>query len=539
MSNPALPASLQGRVVPRFIHRTWAKTFYCKPEYYFQPQSIDEIKEIVNCARKNRRTVMTVGSGHSPSNLTMCRDWIVNLDKFNKVVEEKVGPNGMYTDFTVEAGIRIYQLNQILATKGLAIQNLGSISEQSIAGIISTGTHGSSPFHGLVSQQVVDITIVNGLGELVKCSATEKPELFRAACLSLGKIGLIAYVTIRTVPRYQIKSRQEVITFDTLLERFDSIWTSDEFVRVWWFPYTQRCILWRASKSTEPISKPRPSWYGTKFGRLFYESLLWISVHIMPRLTPYVERFVFSRQYGLTETYGKGDIAVQESVEGLNMDCLFSQYVNEWAAPLTNGPEILRSLAATINEAAKTNNFYVHAPIEVRCSNTTCSNSTAEQDLSTRTTTSPGPIYGNNLRPLLDNTPRLNWVPQENVTNSQLTLYINATMYRPFYTSVPIGKWYATFEETMEAAGGKPHWAKNFIGTDASKFNKDGEMIGFRDKMEEWFGEDLETFRKVRREVDPEGVFLSGLDWLKMNGIVEEDEIEKIEELKTSKSDIE
>ncbi|KAH3666332.1 hypothetical protein OGAPHI_004521 [Ogataea philodendri] len=539
MTNSVLPAGLQGLVVPRFIHRTWAKTFFCKPEYYFQPRTVEDLQEIVHSARKSGRTVMTVGSGHSPSNLTMSDDWIVNLDKFNKIVKESVSPDGKYTDFTVEAGIRIYQLNQFLATKGLAIQNLGSISEQSMAGIISTGTHGSSPFHGLVSQQVVDITLVNGLGELVKCSPTEKPDLFRAACLSLGKIGLIAYVTIRTVPRYQIRSRQEVITFDTLLDKFESIWTSDEFVRVWWFPYTERCILWRASKSTDPISTPRPSWYGTKFGRLFYESLLWISVHILPRLTPFVERFVFSRQYGLTETYGSGDIAVQESVEGLNMDCLFSQYVNEWAAPLTNGPEILRSLAATINDAAKSNKFYVHAPIEVRCSNTTCSNSLEPQDLTERTTTSPGPIYGNNLRPLMDNTPRLSWVPQENVTNSQLTLYINATMYRPFFSFVPIGKWYAIFEETMEAAGGKPHWAKNFIGTGASNFKKDGEMIGFKDKMEEWFGDDLTLFRELRRENDPDGVFLSGLDWVKMNGIISEEELVKIEESKAQKPDIE
>ncbi|OWB61002.1 hypothetical protein B5S31_g2495 [[Candida] boidinii] len=572
MSSLTLPEELSKLVVPNAKHSTWAKTFSCQPQYYFQPETIEQIKSLVDHARLKRKTLMTVGSGHSPSDLTMSTEWIVNLDKFNHILSMTDGTtsNGdKYTDVTVEAGVRIYQLNEFLATKGLAIQNLGSISDQSIAGIISTGTHGSSAYHGLVSQQIVDITIVNGLGQLIKCSQFENQDLFRASMLSLGKIGLISYVTIRTIPRYQIKSTQEVISFDTLLDQFEKIWISNEFIRIWWFPYSERCILWRASKTFDPISLPRESWYGTKFGRFFYESLLWLSVHIFPRLTPFVEKFVFGRQYGMTETYGsknKSFVAVQESVEGLNMDCLFSQYVDEWTAPLTNGPEILRSLNNSIKEAAKSGEFFVHAPIEVRCSNTTSNediihnivNSTPNETGKTFEDNdkklSKGAIYGNTLRPFLDNTPKLNWVPLDNVTNSQLTLYINATMYRPFHTKSPIGKWFKIFEETLEAAGGKPHWAKNFIGGDNYNNNdintnsststsstnkndtnkeydssKDGEMIGLASKMQEWFGDDLIKYRNVRREMDPEGVFLSGIEWVKRNGLIDERDVKEFE----------
>ncbi|VEU22777.1 DEKNAAC103832 [Brettanomyces naardenensis] len=535
-----LPADIQDTVVPYGKHSTWARTFRCTPQYYFQPSTVSEIISIVNAARKAGKSIMTVGAGHSPSDLTFTNDWVVNLDKFNKVIAEKPSKDAKYTDLTVEAGIRVFQINKILASKGLAIQSLGSISQQSIAGIISTGTHGSSPYHGLVSQQIVDITLVNGLGKLVRCSSTENPTLFRAATLSLGKIGLIVYVTIRTVPSFNLRSTQEVISFDTLLDQFERIWTSNEFVRVWWFPYTERCILWRASKSTEPISNPRPSWYGTKLGRFFYETLLWISVHLFPRLTPYVEKFVFARQYGTKETYGHGDVAVQYSVDGLNMDCLFSQYVDEWAAPLTSGPEIIRSLRNSIEEARKTGDFFVHSPIEVRCSNTTCSNTSDLPDLTKRTPTSSGPIFGNQLKPLLDNTPKLKWAPQDKVTNSQLTLYINATMYRPFFTESPIKKWFTVFEETLDAAGGKPHWAKNFIGSSetATDINrKDSDMLGFKGKIEQWYGDDLKTFQRIRKETDPDGVFLSGIPWARRNGIVEEDEIERVEKLRAEKEE--
>ncbi|AOA62955.1 D-arabinono-1,4-lactone oxidase [Komagataella phaffii CBS 7435] len=520
-----VPQELAGFAVPKVVHTTWAKTFVCHPELYFQPSTLEEIQLLVKSALKHQKTIMTVGSGHSPSDMTMSDEWLLNLDKYSSIL--KVDEHDMYTDVTVEAGIRVYQLNELLAKKGLAIQNLGSISEQSMGGIISTGTHGASPLHGLVSQQLVDITLVNGLGEVVKCSPTDKPELFRAAMLSLGKIGIIAQLTIRTVPRYAIKSYQEVISFKTLLDIWETVWTSDEFVRVWWFPYSKRCVLWRASKSVEEYKNPRSSWYGTKWGRLTYEFLLWVCVHVYPKLTPIVERFIFSKQYGNKETLGHGTTAVQESVEGLNMDCLFSQYVNEWAAPLNNGPEILRSLERSIDTAAHNGDFFVHAPIEVRCSNTTYNNEVGEPDVSHRHIDTKGPVIGNNLRPYLDTTPELSWVPKDKITNSQLTLYINATMYRPFRTSVPIGKWYRIFESSLEAAGGKPHWAKNFIGSEEwaggelkSDGYKDGEMKGFAVKMRDWYGDDLVKFNQVRREQDPNGVFCSGRSWAVRNGII-------------------
>lgn len=536
-----LPESLQQVVVPYGRHRTWAHTFQCVPQYYLQPETLDQIVSIVNAARKAHKAVMTVGSGHSPSDMTMTQDWLVNLDKFSRVLDEKPSVDGKYTDMTVEAGLRLYQLNDILASKGLALQNLGSISEQSVAGVVSTGSHGSSPYHGLISQEVVDITLVDGMGRVVKCSPTLRPMLFRAAMLSLGKIGLIVKMTFRAVPSFNLRSCQEVITYDTLLDQFEKIWTSNEYVRVWWFPYTDRCVLWRASKTGDKPTKPRHSWYGTSMGRLFYETLLWISVHLFPRLTPYVERFVFARQYGMKESYGHGDTAISDSVSALNMDCLFSQYVNEWAAPLTNGPEIIRSLRKSIEEGRRTGDFFVHSPIEVRCSNTTCSNSLELRDLSRRTPVSAGPIFGNQLRPLLDNTPKLKWVPQDKVTNSQLTLYINATMYRPFFTKAPIRKWFTVFEETLDAAGGKPHWAKNFIGSSAAeeaaekkakstgKPLPDDEMVGFKAKMDEWYGDDLKRYQQVRRQTDPYGVFLSGIPWVRRNGIVEDSEIDRIE----------
>lgn len=550
----SLPPSLQPFVTRKVFHRTWAGTFYCKPQAIFQPTNEKEIVELINQARRLGKTIMTVGSGHSPSDLTMTNEWLCNLDKFDKVLkqEEFYGPSDSgkqvkYVDLTVEAGIRIYQLNEYLKEHSLAIQNLGSISDQSIAGLISTGTHGSSQYHGLVAQQVVSLVVANSEGKLIECSSVKNEKLFRAALLSLGKIGIITQVTLRAVPRYTIKSKQEIIKFTTLLREWDSIWLDSEFIRIWWFPYSGNCVCWRASKSEDPLSDPRPSWYGTFFGRLFYESLLWVSVKICPKLTPWVEKFVFKQQYGDVETLGKGDVAVQNSVDGLNMDCLFSQFVNEWSAPLIEGIDILTELNEKIQDAAKKGDFYVHAPIEVRCSNVTYSDKPfvdaegkpslhpPQEWLAKRSPVSAGPIPGNNLRPFLDNSPE--GLPYEadlsKVKNDQLTLFINATMYRPFGFNVPTHKWYQIFEDAMSRAGGKPHWAKNFIGLSGDHHDEEDlktqlnfggkkfySMLGFDPVMKKWFGPSLEAYNEIRREMDPHGVFLSGKAWAVRNGIL-------------------
>lgn len=529
---------------------------------------------------------MTVGSGHSPLDLTMTTQWLCNLDKFNQILnkEEFYGEKNIassldssdssasasaspcsdsgsvsdkgaklnsnssqevkFVDLTVQAGCRVYELNNYVKKHNLAVQNLGSISDQSIAGLISTGTHGSTQYHGLVSQQVVEIILVNSAGKLITCSSIKNPEIFKAALLSLGKIGIIVQIKLRTCPSYTIKSKQEMITFNTLLNNWSNIWLDSEFIRIWWFPYTDKCVLWRASKSSDPLSDPRPSWYGTKFGRFFYQSLLWISVHLLPSITPWIEKFVFNQQYGNVETLGNGDIAVQHSVDGLNMDCLFSQFVNEWSAPLNKGEDILLKLKSEILNAANSNSFYVHAPIEVRCSNVTNTNTPFIDDdtgkesiypskswLANRNQYSSGPIPGNNFRPYLDNSPNLEY--SEKITNDQLTLFINATMYRPFGTNVKTHQWFQIFENIMSEAGGKPHWAKNFIGLDGPQKTKQDldlqksyggkefySMIGFQPVMKDWFGENLIKFNKIRKELDPAGVFLSGKDWADRNGIL-------------------
>lgn len=474
------------RATTRHAHKTWARTFTCAPELYLRPQSVAEVQKIVNLARTCRRRITTVGSGHSPSDLTCTSSWLVNLDDLAQVLGHDRDTHIVH----FQAGIRLWRLGEALDHMGLAMPNLGSINEQSAAGVISTGTHGSSLLHGLISQSIVELTIVTADGRARTCSRTHDNELFRAALLSLGALGIIVEIKFQTVPAYSLKWDQTIDSDAVMLRDWDAhLWTQGHFVRVWWFPYTRRSVVWRANMAgggpddvVAHYDQPS-SWYDGTLGYLVYHNLLWVAQYL-PSILPTVEWFVFGMQYGFAN--GTTTSAVQPQRKALLMNCLYSQYVNEWALPLRKGPEALRRLSCWLNHLQpgdrdycdhgipfSAKGLYVHAPIEVRVTDTSRFNAAddgtgAEQQ-----------------RPLLDPT-----------CKDEPTLYLNATLYRPYDLEPPcLDTYYRAFEWLMRDLGGKPHWAKNFATVQV-------------EDIEAMYGADLDTWRRVRDEADPEGMFV-------------------------------
>ncbi|KAJ5131305.1 L-gulonolactone/D-arabinono-1-4-lactone oxidase [Penicillium bovifimosum] len=459
--DPAVPF----RASTDHLHHTWAKTFFSRPELYIRPETIPEIQQLVTLARRCRRRIVTVGSGHSPSDLTCTSSWLVNLDNFNRVLH--VDPTT--GSVTVEAGIRLRDLGIELEKHGLTLDNLGSIDSQSLAGVIATGTHGSSLRHGLLSECIDSLGLVLANGQLVRCSATNNPDLFRAALVSLGALGIVVEITFKATPSFKIAWRQERYSLDRVLDEWSTgLWTTHEFVRVWWLPYAKGAVVWRANKTDLPLRPPPQNFYGDSLGYHIYHNLLALSTYV-PRILPWVEWFVFGMQYGF-----RAGSTVTEAVEpgrtGLLMNCLYSQFVNEWALPLEKGPEAIGRLSAWLHGDMETaqipfssKGLYVHCPVEVRVSDTSLN-------------TKP--------RPFLDPT-----------CSDGPTLYLNATLYRPYLRDPPCkDRYYEAFEWLMRQMGAKPHWAKNFRTLGSSELGR-------------VYGEDMDSWMKVRGEVDADGMF--------------------------------
>ena len=371
----------------------------------------------------------------------------------------------------VQAGISLWQLNTAVASPpyGLTIPNLGSIDVQSLAGAIATGTHGSSLQHGLLSQYVRGLRVVLADGRAVWCHSEKRSDLYRASLVSLGAVGIITEIEYALVPDRNIEWEQRLISLDEAIERWDKdLWTQAEFVRCWWMPYMKRMNLWKASKTRKPKRKPRPGWFGGSLGYHTYQFLLWVAAYI-PAINPAVEWFV----WGMQNRFSLGLIGTGVDVQrdGLLINCLYSQFVNEWALPLHKGPEALRRLSLWIHGDQhgaqipyNPRGVWVHTPIEVRVTDG------SEQK---------------NYRGFLDpSQPR------------QPTLYLNAILYRPYGVDPPYAaRYYEAFEWLMKDLGGRPHWGKCFSTVS-------------HEELTEMYGDDMTSFLDIRKDVDSEGMFI-------------------------------
>ncbi|KAK5742193.1 D-arabinono-1,4-lactone oxidase [Elasticomyces elasticus] len=452
------------RATTHHTHYTWAKTFSCRPELYIQPQTLQEIQKVVNLARKCRRRIVVVGCGHSPSILTCTSSWMVNLDNYKRVLKV----DRQKKTLSVEAGMRLRQLEAEASKVGLTMPNLGSIDDQSVAGAIATATHGSSLKHGLMSESVKSLRVVLANGQAVRCSNEQNQEMFKAALVSLGALGIVVEVEYEMIDACNIEWTQSLDTLSHVLDTWDTtLWSTKEFTRVWWMPYMKRAIVWSAEKTALPERPSESNFYGGAIGFHTYHNLLALSNYV-PFILPWVEWFVFGMQYGFRT--GVTTSAIEPMHAGLLMNCLYSQFVNEWALPLSKGPEALTRLSAWINGEGdqgripfSNRGLYVHCPIEVRVSDTS----------------------RHEPRPYLDNT-----------SPDEATLYLNATLYRPYLRDPPCkDRYYEAFEWLMREMGAKPHYAKNWQFTDSSY-------------IEQAFGDNLKTWTKIRNEADPEGMFL-------------------------------
>ncbi len=441
----------------------WAQTFQCYPELFFKPEDEQEVRQVIALARANSKHLTVVGAGHSPGDNVCTTDYMMSLDNLNKVISV----DHKSRQITVQAGIRLYDLHRTLEDHGLAMPNLGSISDQSLAGAIATATHGSSLQHQILSSQVVELKIILADGTDRICSASRDTDLFRAALVSLGALGVIVQATVQVSDAFDIQASQHILDFDHMLNLWeaDKLWQQAEFVRIWWFPYSGKTILWKGERveAGRYATKSPKSWFRGMFWAYHVQQALLYLGRFAPSYGPAIERLVFQNQYGWKE--GQISDSVEKSFVALNMNCLFSQYVNEWSIPLEKGVEACKRLQYWLNgEEEKSGIPYssaginVHAPIELRVAKSS--------DMDAWLSTAYNGPY----------------------------CYIGVIMYKPYFAPVPYRRYFQAYEYLMKELGGRPHWAKQHNMTKA-------QLVDRYPKLNDWL--------TLRQQVDPTDMFVT------------------------------
>jgi L-gulono-1,4-lactone dehydrogenase len=232
--------------------RNWTGDELCRPQAIERPRALEELSAALERASERGLRVRVAGAGHSFSDVACTDGLMVTLERLAGVldVDRSAGLA------RVQGGITIRELNRGLDAHGLALENLGDIDAQTIAGAISTATHGTGASLPNISAQVAALTLVLADGSTLECSPEREPETFRAARVGLGSLGVIAEVTLRCVPAFTLHGRDAPVALSETLERFDELVAGNDHFEFFVFPHTDTALT-RTNNRTECSPRPR------------------------------------------------------------------------------------------------------------------------------------------------------------------------------------------------------------------------------------------------------------------------------------------
>ncbi len=232
----------------------WAGDQRCRPAAIERPRDRDELLTAVRRARERGHPVRAAGSGHSFSDIALGDGVLLCLDRLDRVLAADP-ERGLVK---VEAGIVLGELNRSLDERGLAFENLGDIDRQTLAGSISTATHGTGTGFVNLSGQLASLELVGADGGMREISAESDPDLFRAARVGLGALGVIYAVTVRCVPAYTLDRVDSPKPLAEVLDTLDELNRTDHF-EFYVFPHTETALCRESRRTDEPPNPRSPA----------------------------------------------------------------------------------------------------------------------------------------------------------------------------------------------------------------------------------------------------------------------------------------
>ena len=233
--------------------RNWAGNQKASPVSIDAPRSVAELAALVASASEQGQKVKAVGSGHSFTSAAATNGRMIRLENLNGILHV----DRATCQVTVGAGTRLSELNTLLDAEGLALANLGDIAYQTVAGAISTSTHGTGKALTGLAGQVVAMKLVNGHGEIIECSQSVNPHIFDVARVSVGALGVITEYTLQAVPSFRLRALEQPMRLDEVLENAHDLASTNDHFEFFWIPHTKWALTKRNNR-TEDELQPLP-----------------------------------------------------------------------------------------------------------------------------------------------------------------------------------------------------------------------------------------------------------------------------------------
>ncbi|CAI3800622.1 hypothetical protein DBADOPDK_02588 [Pseudomonas sp. MM223] len=229
--------------------RNWAGNQSCIRAARGAPASEDELCSMVNQASSNGMNVRVAGSGHSFTPVALTNGLhlsLANMSGVRHIDHEK-------KRVTAAAGTTINAFGKALRAAGLSMVNQGDIDSQSIAGALTTGTHGTGLTLGNLASSIVGMKLVQPNGEVLVVDEST-PDLLQAGRVSLGVLGIVSELTLQVTDSFNLHERIWREDFESVMEKHDELARKHRHFSFFWCPYEQSrhcyCLPDTAATST-------------------------------------------------------------------------------------------------------------------------------------------------------------------------------------------------------------------------------------------------------------------------------------------------
>ncbi len=404
-------------VADDFLHpgrrvRNWGRSAASHPAVIARPRTVDEVIATVRMARERGLAVRPIGAGHSFTAAAMTDGVLVDIAAIDGVLAVDAARGRI----TLGAGTNLYQLPALLAPHGLALQNMGDIDRQTIAGATSTGTHGTGLAFGGLATQITALAVVTAAGDLLRISETENPELLPAARIALGALGILVEIELQCVPAFLLHAVERAEPFEVIDEFRDRSVAVDHFEAYWW-PHTDRLSTKTNTRlPADTQYRPLHPVSGWVEDELLGSAAHWLMCQVgvlAPAASPPINRLA-AKLYGNRE-FTAPSYDVFTSPRRVHFREM------EYAIPSAALPDAVRAVRETVDR----NGWRVSFPVELRMA--------AADD---------------------------NWL---STAHGRETAYVAVHRYH----REDVGPYFRAVEEIMRAHDGRPHWGKMHFRTAA------------------------------------------------------------------------
>lgn len=416
----------------------WSGGVSAKPHAVAAPQNEMDLAAAVRSAEA---PVRVPGSGHSFTPLCASDGTLIDLSAFSglKSVSAQTGLA------TFRAATPLWATGPALHPHGLALKNMGDIDRQTLAGVVSTGTHGTGRTLGSFSSDVAGFRVVLANGDVLNCSAKENADIFAAGRLALGLFGVLTEITMAVRQRYRLTEDNFFLSSDELFHRLDELVAKNRHFEFFWFPYSDIAVCKALNETDRPAPEPHGAETmrrrGARYGGADH-AFAGINAAL-----PYLP-FLLGPTHGLFSRMMPKAACARWSYEIFPSARPVRFNEMEYAVPIEHGAECLREIVAEIRTKRLNTGF----PLEFRT------------------------------------------VAADDVWLSPFYARDSATIAVHQYHKVDTSALFAACEAIFRRYGGRPHWGKRHTRA--------------REELLALYPE-FERFCTLRRRLDPQGKFLN------------------------------